>query len=70
MQFKPCIDHNACNTDGTHCRACRRSHAEINQLRAIVDQTFNLIKVLEYENLDDFFAYLEKKVRKKLRHSS
>jgi hypothetical protein len=70
MSFKPCINRNACTEDGTHCRACGRSHEEIAQLRHIVNQTYALINRWEYDNLDDFFNYLQKKIGKKLKHSA
>lgn len=68
-QFKPCVDRNACTEDGTHCRACGRSHAEINQVRQLINQTYTLIETWGYDNPEEFFAYLEKKIGKKLRHA-
>jgi predicted Fe-S protein YdhL (DUF1289 family) len=68
MPFKPCVNRNACTEDGTHCRACGRSHEEIAQLRQLVNETYNLVSKWEYDNLDEFFAYLQKKTNKKLKH--
>jgi len=69
MPFKPCVNRNACTEDGTHCRACGRSHEEIAQLRQLVNDTFSLIRAWEYDNIDEFFTYLQKKIGKKLKHS-
>lgn len=70
MQFKPCVNRTACTEDGTHCRACGRSHKEIAQVRQLVNDTFALINKWEYDNIDDFFAYLQKKIGKKLKHTT
>lgn len=70
MQFKPCVNRNACTEDGTHCRACGRSHEEIAQLRQLVNDTFALISKWDYENPDDLFSYLQKKIEKKLKHAA
>lgn len=70
MPFKPCVNRNACTEDGTHCRACGRSHEEIAQLRQLINDTYSLVSQWEYDNLDEFFAYLQKKIDKKLKHSA
>lgn len=69
MQFKPCVNRNACTEDSTHCQACGRSHEEIAQLRQLVNDTYALFCKWQYDNPDDFFAYLQKKIGKKLKHS-
>jgi len=69
MAFKSCVNRNACTEDGTHCRACGRSHEEIAQLRQLVNETYALVNRWQYSNLDDFFVYLQKKIGKKLKHS-
>ena len=70
MSFKPCIDRNACTEDGTHCRACGRSHVEIAQLRKLVNDTYTMVGAWGYDNLDDFFNYLQKKITKKLKYTA
>lgn len=69
MAFKPCVNRNACTEDGSHCRACGRSHEEIAQIRQLVNDTYDLVSKWEYDNLDEFFAYLQKKIGKKLKHA-
>lgn len=68
MSFKPCVNRTACTEDGTHCRACGRSHEEIAQLRQLVNDAYALVDRWVYDNLDEFFSYLQKKVGKKLKH--
>lgn len=67
MAFKPCVNRMACTEDGTHCRGCGRPHEEINQVRKLVNDTHALITRWEYENIDDLFDYLQKKLIKKLK---
>ena len=66
-KFTPCISRNACNEDGTHCRACGRSHEEIHETRALTSQLTDFIKRMEYKNPNEFFSYLQRKVKKKLK---
>lgn len=67
--FKPCISRTACTEDGTHCRSCGRSHSEIAKTREVVNQLTELLLEVDYENPNDFFDYLNKKVAKKIKHS-
>jgi predicted Fe-S protein YdhL (DUF1289 family) len=67
MKFTPCINRNACNEDGTHCRACGRSHEEIRRTRELTSQLADFMQEMNYENPEDFFAYLERKVSKKIK---
>lgn len=67
MKFTPCIDRNACSEEGTHCRACGRSHEEIRRTRELTSQLSEFMLEMNYDNPEDFFAYLERKVGKKLK---
>ena len=67
--FKPCVNRTACTEDGTHCRGCGRSHEEIAQVRQLINDAYPLVSMREYDNLDEFFAYLRKKIDKKLKHT-
>ena len=67
MHFKPCINRTACTEDGNHCRACGRSHEEIAAVRAITAQVADFVQQMDYDNVDEFLAYLSKKVLKKTR---
>ncbi|MGD8999686.1 MAG: hypothetical protein PVF75_04665 [Granulosicoccaceae bacterium] len=66
-KFTQCINRNACNEDGTHCRACGRSHEEIQATRELTSQVAEFVKRMAYENPQDFLAYLQRKVEKKIK---
>jgi len=68
--FKPCINRTACTEDGTHCRACGRSHEEIRQSRDVVSQVADYLINMDYDNYEEFLDYLKKKVTKKIYYLS
>ena len=65
--FNPCKDRNACNEDGTMCRACGRTHVEIARTRAMVADIVNFVSKMNYENPEEFMAYLTRKVLRKVK---
>ncbi len=65
--FKPCVSRIACTEDGTHCRACGRSHEEINALRNLVNQVTDFALGMDYDNNEEFLEYLKSKVLKKVK---
>lgn len=68
--FRPCVDRTACTEDGTHCRACGRSHEEIARIRQLTTELADFISTMDYDNSEAFFAYLQKKVQKKIQHAA
>ena len=64
--FTPCAGNTACTEHGTHCRACGRSHPEITATRHAVDALAALALEFEYDNLEDFAAYVARRVVKKV----
>ena len=68
--FKPCVSRIACTEDGTHCRACGRSHEEINALRTLLNQVADFALQMDYDNNEEFLDYLKNKVLKKIKNSS
>ncbi len=66
MKFVTCVSRNACTEDGTHCRACGRSHDEINRLRRLTDEVTAFALEMDYDNVDEFLSYLSAKVGKKV----
>ena len=64
-RFTPCKDRSACTEDGTHCKACGRTHTEIARTRAITADVAQFLARMDYENPEDFMAYLTRKVLKK-----
>jgi predicted Fe-S protein YdhL (DUF1289 family) len=64
MKFTPCA--GLCNSAGTHCEGCGRSHDEIRQTLALTTQVAEFMVQWDYENPDDFLDTLTKKASKKL----
>lgn len=66
--FKPCQGKNACRDDGVNCLSCGRSFQEITQLRDLLDQLTTLAIDFHYENIDEYSAYLSRKVKKMINY--
>ena len=66
MHFRPCVSRHACTEDGTHCRACGRSHDEIAVTRRLMAELSDFILAMDYENVEEFLAYVKLKVEKKV----
>jgi predicted Fe-S protein YdhL (DUF1289 family) len=66
-QFKSCVSRGACTEDGDRCRACGRTHEEINAVRTLTNQVTEFIQQMDYENSEEFLDYLKNKVSKKLK---
>lgn len=64
MRFTPCQGKTACRDGGVQCLTCRRSLAEIGELRGLLDQLSNLAISYDYDNIDDFSAYVARKLVK------
>lgn len=67
--FKACLGRNACRDDGQRCLTCGRSFEEINATKEVVDTVFNFVREMEYDNHDEFTAYLSRKIAKKIAHA-
>ncbi|NTV96391.1 MAG: hypothetical protein HGA75_13410 [Thiobacillus sp.] len=67
-QFKPCAGKTACRDDNVHCLVCGRSLAAIEATRRLIDGLAELAMAEDYENVDEFAAYVASKVVKKVRH--
>jgi len=68
--FKTCVNRTVCTEEGSHCRACGRSHEEIIQSRDIVNQVTDFLINMGYDNHEEFLDYLKKKVAKKIKYLS
>lgn len=64
-RFTPCKDRNACTEDGASCKACGRTHLEIARTREIVADLVHFVSEMNYENPEEFMAYLTRKVVRK-----
>lgn len=69
MKFVPCVDRNACTEDGSHCRACGRSHDEIAQVRKTCADLAQFIHDMGYDNPEEFVGYVAAKVLKRIKHT-
>ena len=66
--FRPCAGKNVCTENETHCLACGRPLDIIARTRELVDEIVNLSLEEDYSNIDDFLAYINKRVKKKIAH--
>jgi hypothetical protein len=62
--FRPCQGKTACRDDGSRCLTCGRTLEEIAGLRSALDQLANLAVEYDYRNVDEFAAYVERKLVK------
>ena len=67
--FTRCRGKTACLEDAAGCRACGRSLEEIAQTRALIEQAARFILDREYDNADEFAAYLAEKIMKRVQHA-
>lgn len=67
-QFRPCAGQTACRDDGTTCLTCGRSLAAIEATRTLIDALAEFALAQGYDNVDEFAAYMAKKLEKKVRH--
>jgi hypothetical protein len=66
--FTPCQGKTACRDDGENCLVCGRGLQEIEETRCLIDALAELAIAHDYENLNEFTAYVADKVEKKVRH--
>lgn len=64
--FTPCQGKTACRDDGERCLICGRGLDEIERLRLLIDQLSSLAIDYDYENIDEFSAYVMRKLEKKI----
>lgn len=68
QHFKPCLGKTACAENETHCLTCGRTLATIARTRRLVDDLVALAVEEDYDNVDDFMAYISRRVGKKIKH--
>lgn len=66
--FKPCLGKNACRDDDDVCLTCGRPLHEIARTRELIDQLAEFVIASEYANVDEFAAYVARKVVTKVEH--
>jgi hypothetical protein len=67
-EFTPCKGKTACRDDGERCLVCGRSLEEIIQTRQLIDALADLACAQGYDNVDEFAAYVARKVGDAVRH--
>jgi hypothetical protein len=68
QEFRACAGKNVCSENDTHCLACGRSLEAIARTRQLVDELVEFALAEDYGNVDDFMAYVSKRVAKKIQH--
>lgn len=66
--FTPCRGKQACVERGEHCITCGRSLDEIARTRRLIDELAELALDMNYDNADDFAAYVGAKLAKKIHY--
>jgi len=67
-RFEPCHGKDACRDDGERCLTCGRSLSEIARLRACIDELATLALDADYENSEEYAAYVARKLLKTISH--
>lgn len=67
--FRPCQGKNLCREDENGCQVCGRDAAEINQTRDLVDALTRFALEQGYSNVDEFAAYIARRLEKKVAHA-
>lgn len=68
MKFTPC-QPGQCTEGGTNCMGCGCSHAEIAKTKKLVSHIVEFSRKQKYDNVDDFAAFINKNLLKKLHDS-
>lgn len=68
QHFKPCLGKTACAENETHCLTCGRALTTIARTRELVDDLVALAMEEDYDNVEDFMAYISRRVCKKIDH--
>lgn len=64
--FTPCRGKTACRDDGERCVVCNRGLVEIGQTRDLIDALAELALRHNYDNVEEFAAYVAAKLVKKV----
>ena len=66
--FTPCKGKTACRDDDEQCLVCGRGFEEITRTRQLIDAMADFACTQGYDNVDEFAAYIARKVEKVVRH--
>lgn len=67
-QFKPCLGKTACREEDGKCHTCGRSFEEIFTTREMIQGLVDLALASDYDNVDEFAAYVARRIIKKVQH--
>lgn len=67
-RFTPCQGKTACRDDGEKCLTCGRSFEEIGKLRELMDELATLAMDFDYQNTDEYAAYIARKLEKTINY--
>lgn len=62
--FTPCKGKDHCTEDGRRCEGCGRTHGEVHRTRFLLDSAVSLALEHDYDNVEDYAAYLAEKIVK------
>ena len=65
-RFTPCQGKTACRDDGVRCLTCGRELLEVERLRVLMDQLATLAIEYNYENVEEYAAYISYKLNKSI----
>ncbi|MES9909063.1 MAG: hypothetical protein ABW161_19655 [Candidatus Thiodiazotropha sp.] len=63
-RFSPCQGKTACRDNGVHCLTCGRDLQEVDRLRRLMDQLATPAVEYDYDNVEEFTAYIAHKLDK------
>ena len=66
--FNPCKGKDACRDDGERCLTCGRKLTEVARLVFLMNELSDFVIEQEYSNVDEFAAYIARKLVKKVKH--
>ncbi|MCG8023534.1 MAG: hypothetical protein JAZ02_06080 [Candidatus Thiodiazotropha endolucinida] len=67
-RFTPCQGKSACRDNGVSCLTCGRALEEIERLRVLLDQLASLAVEYDYDNVDEYAAYIAGKLNKAIQY--
>lgn len=67
-EFTPCKGKDACRDDGERCLTCERKLTEVARTVFLMNELSDFVIEQEYSNVDEFAAYIARKLVKKVKH--
>ncbi|SEB11047.1 hypothetical protein SAMN05660964_03595 [Thiothrix caldifontis] len=67
-QFNPCKGKDACRDDGERCLTCGRKLTEVARTVFLMNELSDFVIEQDYDNVDEFAAYIARKLVKKVKH--